>query len=292
VQDWARVLVVDDGSTDGTRSLIGEQFPWVVMLHGNGDLWWAGAIHQGMRHAIRSGADCVCWLNDDCWPDRGTLELLATTAVERGAVCGALCRDVNGGSIAYGGGLMIKGWPAQHKDPLPPIDEIPVHWLHGNLVAIPALVWQRIGLPECQWMRHHMADIFYTYRAHEHGIPVLLMKRATAASHINDGLSYRSWADPEVSPTQLLSGLWNLRVWWYAPGLAYFLIALHGWRGLILLLQLAAKLVTLSVFKALLPRRWMSQLRASRLQRTPAHLAQASLPEGGASAQAPSKSPL
>jgi GT2 family glycosyltransferase len=267
--DWTRVLVVEDGCTDGTRAMIEEQFPWVTMFHGTGDLWWAGAIHLGMRHAIKAGATCVCWLNDDCLPDQGTLELLTKTAAERGAVCGALCRGADGSAIAYGGGFMVGGWPAPLKEPLPATDEICVHWLHGNVVAIPADVWQRIGLPECRWMRHNLADIFYTCCAHRCDIPILLLKQATAVAEMNQSLSYRSWADPGVSSRAMLTGLWNPRVWWYAPGLAYFLIALHGWRGLLRLARLGSKLLVLSVLKVLLPGSWIKRLRAFRFAKEP-----------------------
>jgi GT2 family glycosyltransferase len=39
-----RVIVVDDGSKDGTAEAIREQYPMVEILTGDGNLWWMGAI--------------------------------------------------------------------------------------------------------------------------------------------------------------------------------------------------------------------------------------------------------
>ena len=83
---WAKVIVVDDGSTDGTGAAVRERFPTVVVLDGNGNLWWTGGIVMGMKEAMRRAARAIVWLNDDCRPKPGTMELLATDALETGAI--------------------------------------------------------------------------------------------------------------------------------------------------------------------------------------------------------------
>ena len=61
-----QVVIVDDGSTDGTSEAIKEQYPEVHLIWGDGNLWWGGAIAKGMEYAIVQGAEYIIWLNDDC----------------------------------------------------------------------------------------------------------------------------------------------------------------------------------------------------------------------------------
>ena len=53
------VIVIDDGSTDGTEDMVKEKYPYVILLKGDGSLWWAGATNIGIKKAIEMGADYV-----------------------------------------------------------------------------------------------------------------------------------------------------------------------------------------------------------------------------------------
>jgi GT2 family glycosyltransferase len=62
-----KVIVVDDGSTDRTSDMIKKEFSEVILLKGDGNLWWTGATNLGvefaLEHAEQSGY--ILTLNND-----------------------------------------------------------------------------------------------------------------------------------------------------------------------------------------------------------------------------------
>jgi GT2 family glycosyltransferase len=260
IRSWAEVLVIDDGSIDGTLKMLMEDFPWVHTVSGDGRLWWAGAILRGMETALAAGAECICWLNDDSLPEQGSLELLVRLAVENKAVCGGVCRTLDG-AFVYSGGIMKHRWPrcvATSPNPTEPL--LPVEWLHGNLVAIPASVCVRIGLPDGRWIKHNFADVDFTLRAHRAGIPVLLVPAAVGVADRNDTASYWSWADARLSWLAIMQGFGSPKVWWYAPGLVRFKIVHFGLLGAADCGWLFCKAMGIILFK-FLPNQWLTLIR-------------------------------
>src|SRR5258708_26760409 len=60
-----QILLIEDACLDGTVEKCRAEFPEVKILHGDGNLWWSGAINQGVKYALERGADAIVWLNDD-----------------------------------------------------------------------------------------------------------------------------------------------------------------------------------------------------------------------------------
>lgn len=252
VSAWAHVVVADDGSTDDTPRMLREDFPWASVIQGDGTWWWAGAIHAAMQKAVSQGAQAVCWLNDDTLPDAGALEKLFAQAERVQGICGGLARtDDQGAGMTYSGGNMRHRWPAQtpRSQASSPVT---VEWLHGNMVVVPASVWQKLGLLSARGTIHNFADIGYTYRAHKSGIPVLLLPAATAMASPNDSASYRSWRDESLPWHAVWRGFGDPKVWWYLPGLVAFktrAFGLSGWWDCAVVLGKAAILPLYKLLK-------------------------------------------
>ena len=75
-QDFHLVLL-DDGSTDGTADWVKQALPNVTVLQGNGTWWWGGALDVGREWLIQQNLDSdklVLIINDDTIIDSGFLE--------------------------------------------------------------------------------------------------------------------------------------------------------------------------------------------------------------------------
>lgn len=60
-----KVVVVDNGSVDGSVPVIRERFPGVAIIENGENLGYAGGNNVGLRHALRQEADYALLLNND-----------------------------------------------------------------------------------------------------------------------------------------------------------------------------------------------------------------------------------
>lgn len=59
------ILVVVDGSTDGTFEMLREEFPGVHIVEGPGDWWYTKSMNEGFKCAEKFKPDYILTLNDD-----------------------------------------------------------------------------------------------------------------------------------------------------------------------------------------------------------------------------------
>lgn len=63
-----QLVLVDDGSKDGTGEMVTTVFPSATIIRGTGHWWWAGSLQQARRWLLRKNAqpgDLVLIANDD-----------------------------------------------------------------------------------------------------------------------------------------------------------------------------------------------------------------------------------
>ncbi|MEC3906299.1 glycosyltransferase family 2 protein [Tamlana sp. 2201CG12-4] len=48
-----KIILIDDGSTDGTSHWVSENYPEVKILKGDGSLFWSAAINMGIEYALK-----------------------------------------------------------------------------------------------------------------------------------------------------------------------------------------------------------------------------------------------
>lgn len=97
-----QVIVVDNGSTDGSVRRIKEKFPYITLIETGSNLGYAGGNNVGISYALEQGADYVLILNNDTTIEPTTLTAMVEVAKETGAsVVGGLIKDSSDGKVLF-----------------------------------------------------------------------------------------------------------------------------------------------------------------------------------------------
>jgi GT2 family glycosyltransferase len=72
----AHVIMVDNGSTDGSLTFVRREFPHVEVVENGCNLGFAEGNNRGIAHALSRGAEYIMLLNNDTVVDPGFLEPL------------------------------------------------------------------------------------------------------------------------------------------------------------------------------------------------------------------------
>jgi GT2 family glycosyltransferase len=179
-----RIVLVDDGSTDGTRQCVEREFPRVTVLEGNGTLWWAGGVNRGMEHALGKAFpdDFLLILNNDLSFGEDFVAALCRESVERGrAAVVAVSVDGRTGKTADTGYLVdwkgVRIVPA-HRDSKGPPPEPDAFTTRGLLLPVP--VAAAAGKLREKELPHYLSDIEYTLRIRKMGLPIHRSRTVTA----------------------------------------------------------------------------------------------------------------
>lgn len=88
-----QILVVDNGSTDGSVEMLSQEFPQIAVLPQQSNLGFAAGCNVGIRHALVNDAEYLLLLNNDTFvaPDF-IREMLA--AIESDPHIGAVCPKI------------------------------------------------------------------------------------------------------------------------------------------------------------------------------------------------------
>jgi GT2 family glycosyltransferase len=191
----AAVVVVDDGSSDGTPGMLAGEFPEVVVLPGSGDLWWTGATNTGCAWVLahRRGEDAaVVTLNNDTVPPPDWLANLARAAAEQpGTLVGSLIVDADTG-LAVHAGHYVDWWTARYSAPLRGLSVAEVRaragaflttdFLAGNGTYLPLRALLELG-PFDPALPQYGADYEFSRRAARNGWQLLQSTEAVLPVH-------------------------------------------------------------------------------------------------------------
>jgi len=172
------VIVVDDGSRDGTADAIAASFPQVRMLHGDGSLFWNGGMRRAFGAAMEEGFDDYLWLNDDTMLEADALERLYDCRLgleadgEHAPLVVGATRDPHSGTLSYGG-LVARDSASPNYLVVLPVGTVAqrCRTLNGNCVLIPDAAARRLGNLDANFV-HAIGDWDYGMRANAAGFHV------------------------------------------------------------------------------------------------------------------------
>lgn len=184
-----RILVVDNGSSDGSPAAIRESFPELDLIAAGHNGGAAAGMNIGAGRLLAEGVDALLLLTADCVVAPSAVELLEarlTAASAVGAVGPLLARTTMPGDVFSAGGFIDRRtWdPGHHRDPAmvaewsgaPPR---PCEWLDGACVMVRAAAFQRAG-PLDERYFHYFDDVDHHLRLRSHGWTIECVPTAVA----------------------------------------------------------------------------------------------------------------
>lgn len=201
------VIVTDDGSTDGSAVAIADNYPKTTVLHGDGDLWWSGAINMAISEALERGSRYILLLNNDDVVPADLLNILVSYAESNPrTIVGSRIYDLHHPDRLCSAGSAVDWWWRGVYDidvNDPPDRPLNVPATSGQGVLIPAECFHEIGLMDAKNFPHYSGDVDFGFRARKAGYSCMILPKARVWNN-------RDTTGVSINKKASLRDLWNM----------------------------------------------------------------------------------
>ncbi len=192
------IIIVDDGSTDGTSDAISQNFPEVQIIKGDGTLHYAAGTNRGISAALERKPDFIVTANDDAvFHEQFLQRLIKTAQVNPHSIVGALLLLWNEPHKVFQVGQVWKtlkgGWeiPENLTAFNVPQKAFVVECVVGNCVLFPTKAILENGLMDEEKFPHGWGDAQYLMRMKKAGWKLLVEPKSYV------------WCEPNTNPKPL-----------------------------------------------------------------------------------------
>lgn len=175
-----QIIVIDDGSTDGTGEWIKENYPEIYVHRGDGNLWYSKATNIGMKHAFENyGSDFIMIWENDTYPKEGyfdSLQGIVENWDNKTLICSKLYYRHQPDRIFGMGGTFNRRTGNKTLIGRTELDgpeyqqDREVDWFLGIGVMLHKSIIERVGYLDEKNFPHYHADIDYSLRAQDEGL--------------------------------------------------------------------------------------------------------------------------
>ena len=200
-----KIVIIDDGSSDGTRDYIERNFPNIVVLYGDGSLFWGGAINYGVEYVKKNSKNYNDWLliiNNDAILSPNTIFELVESAKQKSSSClvGALSVNLKDKKTILKSGTIVESWllnKTRHIYDGLNLKELPkkekmikVDFLTGRCLLHPMSIFNKLDNYDSKNFPHYGADDEFSIRAINFGFDCYVCLSSIVFLDISDNQQY------------------------------------------------------------------------------------------------------
>lgn len=191
-----RLVVVDDGSTDGTADFVTANVPNSIVLKGDGNLWWGGALHKAYRYISKmviAPNDIILTINDDCIYDENYLRDIADdSGLSESSIVISPGQSIHSDFVERGFSI---DWYTFAIEKLKEGEQPDALTTRGLYMYFS--VYQKIGGFHPYLLPHYLSDLEYTIRAKQKGFQLVIsnssriyVDRSSTGQHVDRSKTY------------------------------------------------------------------------------------------------------
>lgn len=189
-----QLILIDDGSTDGTENFVKNNYPETKIIKGDGNWWWTKSMYKGVFYALKTAkkSDFILEMNNDLYFDKNYFRNLISCAKKyNDSLVGSMCVRAQKPTEVVEAGVRID-WPTglvygvaqtisnklsyyKNMDKIDNLDALP-----GKGTLIPVSVFKKGINFKYKLLPHYIADYEFAINAKKHGFDLLVCTNAIA----------------------------------------------------------------------------------------------------------------